>query len=203
MFQERSIKLDTDQVSMLLSEIGPHLDSIDFDLDIVTILSCPVSFYPGYDFLEIADYNQMPAKSRSVIYKTGDVHVMDWKKETIVNLNMAAPLLLNDETLHAYLPFYFRYASSTEGISPVIESIEDIQWLEEPPRVIRNHIAKMISPFTTVKNGDGSFTVDCCMAFENTLFTVNMRVETDGSIEMIDRGVLIDTLPIMNATLNA
>ena len=203
MFNENSVKIDKDHSLILLNELSPYLDLVEFDPSTVTILSCPIPFYPGYDFIEIIDCNSMPTKSRNLVYSPNDVHVIDWNKDTILKINASVPISLNEDTLLPYVKFYFYYTSSEKGVSKIIETVEDIQWHEEPPHMVRNHIAKIISPFSFSKNPDGGFIIDCCMVFGDTIFSVNLQVEKNGSIEIIDSGNLIEKLPIMSATLQA
>ena len=113
MFQEAFTKLELEQIATYLDQINPHLDGSEFDPVDTTIMEIDVPFYPGYKFLDVADYSTAPGKRRFILYKPqdgqspSDAVVLDWTNEPIYTLNHTLPIYLDDDTVSAYVRFFF------------------------------------------------------------------------------------------------
>ncbi len=197
MFEEAFIRLDAQECETVLGDINPALEGGDFDSGSVTILGQELSFYPGYRFLDMADYEVTPHFRKFVIYKPGAVIVLDWTNKPLYELNNKAPLELTKETIADYVRFFFTYVRGPHGKFSIIETVDDISWSEEPPPAARKSLGKMLQPvMINGKNGDNSFHLTACLMFKGTLYKASIFVTKDGRITVSDEEIIIDDMPV-------
>jgi len=201
MFQDALIKLDKRECETLLEEVGPHLQGKTFTPGTVTILGQELSFYPGYRFLDIADYDSIPAARRFVIHKPGAVTVLNWSNEPIYQLNQAAPIRLDENNVADYVRFFFSYIRGQDGRFIISENIDDIMWREEPPPAARQAIGKILKPVSlSAVDEDGTFVLELCMMYKDSLFQTGVRVSNDGTVSLHDEELLIEDMPVLDDT---
>ncbi len=202
MFHDAFIKLDKDECRKALDEINPVLAGCPFNPATATVLSQDLSFYPGYRFLDIADYEITPPFRKFVIHKPGHVTVLDWTNSPVYALNDNVPLGLTRETVRDYIRFFFTFVRGPHGKFTVAESVDDIDWREEPPPAARKAMGKMLQPVTvSARNVDGSFSLTACMIFKNTLYRANIHVARDGRVTMADEEILAEDMPVLDSAL--
>lgn len=201
MFQDAFIKLDPPECAQLLDEINPVLQGSDFDPQTATILAQDMSFYPGYRFLDIADFEVNPPRRKYVIYKPGTTHVLDWTNAPIYKLNDIVPLGLSSETVADYVRFFFTYVHGPHGKFTIAETVDDIEWREEPPPAARKALGGMLKPVEIAnRHDDGSFSGSVCLMFKNSLYRTAITVSKTGRITMADEEILVDDMPVLDAT---
>ena len=201
MFQDAYVKCDRHETENLLKAIGSHLDGSPFPPDTTVIMSRPLPFYPGYQFLDIADHMTMPARRRFVIYKNDDVVVLDFTNEPIYKLNMRAPLTLIDETLPDYVRFFFSFVRGRHGRFLICESVDDIQWRDDPPPSARRAVGNMLRPLEIHhKEENGTAHLPARMVFRDTLFQTEISVNPAGAVKIFNEKVLVENMPVMDDT---
>jgi hypothetical protein len=199
------IKLDRLESERLLEQINPVIDGGGFAAATATVLAQDLSFYPGYRFLEIADFAVQPARKRYVIYKDGhnggDIVALDGTNEPLYALNERAPVTLTENTVAPYVRFFFTYVRGRHGRFLITETVDDIQWREEPPPAARKAIGKILSPVAvTGRNADGDFVLGLCMMFKDSLFKATATVRKDGVVALSDEELLIEDMPVLDDT---
>lgn len=195
------IKLDRLESERLLEEINPVIDGGNFSPASATVLAQDISFYPGYRFLEIADFSVQPPRKRFVIYKSNDIVALDGTNEPLYALNERAPITLNDDTVGGYVRFFFTYVRGRHGRFLITETVDDIQWREEPPPAARKAIGKILNPVTvTGRNAEGDFVLSLCMMFKDSLFKATVTVKPHGVVALSDEELLIEDMPVLDDT---
>lgn len=177
--------------------INPHLD-IQFDSARATVMIHNLSFYQGYFIAEISDHDQNPPVLRIAICNDkGDVHVLNWSNAPIYKLNKAIPLTLNDNTILDYVRFFFTFVRGQHGRFLIVDTVDDIDWREEPAPAGRKALAKMIEPLALKKrNEDGTSIFSSTIIFRDSLFASEIVVKTDGHIEMKNEELLVEDIPV-------
>ncbi len=199
MFQDAFIKLDALESETVLEDINPVLEGSSFDSETVTILGQKLSFYPDYRFLDIADYEVVPHARRFIIYKPGDVVVLNGTNEPVYALNEKAPLLLDENTAVDYVQFFFSYVKGKHGRFIITETVDDIQWKEEPPPAARKAIGKMIESVLVTKiDDDGSYHLVASMMFKDSLFKTSVIVSPSGLVNLSDEELLVEDMPVLD-----
>ncbi|MCB9990181.1 MAG: hypothetical protein H6867_02230 [Rhodospirillales bacterium] len=202
MFQDAYIKLESEECEKVLSEINPVLSGGDFDPKTAVIMTQPLRFYPGYSFLEIADYDLTPMLRKFVIYKPGSVTVIDWTNAPVYELNKKAPLSLDADNVCDYVRFFLGYVRGPEGALSLAETIDDINWSDEPPPAARKAVGQQLKPVKLERQtADGDFIVNACFIFKNVLYQGQITVSLQGRISISDEKIMIDDLPLRDSRL--
>lgn len=202
MFRDAFKKIEGEEAAALLARIAPKLAFSTFDPTRASVMSHPLSFYPDYHFLEIADHTQSPPKVSCVIYKDNDVTPVTWNNEPIYALNARAPITLSRDNIAEYVKFFFTYVRGKHGRFLIAENVDDIDWREDPPPAARKAIAKMLLPLTIKERGaDGSYKLSACMMFRDSLFQADITVSPSGAVELSNEELLVEDMPVMDDTL--
>lgn len=198
---DQFVKLDLLECETVLEEINPALKGSHFHPATVTILANEPSFYPGYRFLDLADYETVPNIRKFVLYKPGHVVVLNWTNEPIYALNEKAPIALTETTVADYVRFFFTYVRGRHGRFIITESVEDVTWRDEPPPAARKAIGKMLEPLHIQERGSaGDFKLVARMMFKDSLFKTTVNVQANGLVNLSDEELLIEDMPVMDDT---
>ena len=199
--RDQFIKMDLLECETVLEEINPALKGSQFHPATVTILAQEPPFYPGYRFLDIADYETTPNIRKFVLYKPGDVVVLNWTNEPLYALNARAPIHLDESTVAEYVHFFFTYVRGRHGRFIITESLEDVMWRDEPPPAARKAISQMLEPLhITERDGQGNFKLAARMMFKDSLFKTSVNVQASGLVNLSDEVLLIEDMPVLDDT---
>ena len=204
MFDEAFEKLDVNAVAIILDDVNKKIDGSIFDALETTILSIEVPFYPGYNFLHIADHATNPPLERYVFQKkdSRDFTVIDWNYKTIQKLNQDVPIDLNDENIFEYIRFYFQFVKMRYGRFTICESADNIKWKDEPSSEIKQALNQTLKPLQiNEKRKDGVYKINSFMMMKDILFNVDIYVEPNGRVTMADQEVIIENVPVLDSAL--
>lgn len=198
---DQFIKLDLLECETVLEEINPALKGSHFHPATVTMLAQDVTFYPGYRFFDIADYETVPNIRKFVLYKPGHVVVLNWTNEPLYALNEAAPIALNDHTVLDYTRFFFTYVRGRHGRFIITDNVDDVMWRDEPPPAARKAIGQMLEPLhITERTPEGGYKLAARMMFKDSLFKTVVNVKPDGMVNLSDEELLIEEMPVLDDT---
>lgn len=193
------VKLDRLESENLLQDVNPVVEGAPFSSATVTVLAQVLPFYPGYRFLEVADYEVHPPRRRFLIHKPGQAVPMTGSNDPIYNLNEIAPLMLSPQTVADYARFFFSHVRGRHGRFLITETVDDIQWREEPPPAARKAVGKLLAPLTvTGRADDGSYRLSACMLFKDSLFKATVTVTEGGVVSLSDEELLIEDMPVVS-----
>lgn len=200
--QDAFTKLDPASCAALLADINPALQGGSaFAADTVTILARDLPFYPGWRFLDIADYETTPAHRRFAVHRPGEAVILNWTNEPIYKLNEKAPIRLNRDLVADYVYFFFTYVRGRHGRFQLCETVDDIRWREEPQSAERKAVSELIMPLTLVgEEADGTFILQASMVFKDSLFRARVRVAPQGTVHLFDEQLLVEHMPILDDT---
>lgn len=200
MFQDTYTKLTSTEVEEILSKTTPSFDGISFHPENTIIMAKTLDFYPGYKFYDMADHTNNPAHRRFVLVKKDKVTVLDFTNSPIYDLNKAAPIYLNEDTVHDYVRFFFNFVRGRHGRFLIVESVDDIAWREEPPPAARKSIGKLIMPLARISKDmdDGVFYLHAQMMFRDSLFAADITVQSDGLVQLSNEQLMIEDMPVLD-----
>ncbi len=202
MFADAFIKLDKAQSARVAALIAPFLD-VTFDPERANVMIHHLSFYEGYFLAEISAHDVNPPLVRSVVCNDkGDVHVLNWTNDIIFKLNKVVPIQLNDDTILDYIRFFFTYVRGSHGRFLIVDSVDDIDWREEPAPAGRKALGKMIEPLHLVRREkDGTSIFKASIIFKDSLFQAEAHVKQDGQISMTNEELLVEDIPVADDVL--
>jgi hypothetical protein len=125
------------------------------------------------------------------------VHVLDWGNAAIYKLNKSVPIALNEETMVDYIRFFFTYVRGSHGRFIVIDSVDDIDWKEEPAAAGRKALGKMIEPLRLkAQQADGTNIFILSIIFKDSLFQAEAHLAPDGSLSLRNEELLVEDIPV-------
>lgn len=191
-------KLDAEKGARILSEINPHLEPVPFSMESTTLRAHRLPFYKDYELFELTDLSAVPGARKYVIYKPGDVNVINWTNQAIYETNEKAPIHVDQKNVVEYVKFFFNYVRGRHGRFMIIETIDDIRWQIEPPLQGRKVMQEMLEPVTLVsQDDDGTFNLEAFMVFKDSLFKTRVHVKKDGLVSMSDEELKIEGMPVL------
>ncbi|HEU4839524.1 MAG TPA: hypothetical protein VFS88_08960 [Micavibrio sp.] len=197
MFKDAFIKLDPVQAARMVGLINPALD-IKFDPDKSNVMIHNLPFYENYFIAEISRHDQQPPIVRAAVCNDkGEINVLNWSNEPIMALNKKAPIALNEENTPDYIRFFFTYVRGSHGRFLIIDTVDDIDWREEPAPAGRKALAKMIEPLHVKKRmDDGTVIYAVSVIFKDSLFAAEAHVRLDGTISLHNEELLVEDIPV-------
>lgn len=197
MFKDAFIKLDPVQAARMTDLVNPKLDS-KFDPATATVMVHNLPFYDGYFLVEFARHDQHPPITRTAVCnEKGDVIILNWTNEPIYKLNKTVPISLNEDNRADYVRFFFTYVRGAHGRFLIVDSVDDIDWREEPAPSGRKALAKMIEPMKLKKREkDGTVIFSVCLIFKDSLFAAEAHLKPDGTLGIHEEELLVEDIPV-------
>lgn len=203
MFQDSYTKLNPTDTETIIAKSAPHFDGVAFNAANTVIMSRSLDFFPGYKFYDMADHTSNPPARRFVLIKKDNVTILDFTNTPIYDLNKAAPIYLNEDTVHDYVRFFFNFVRGRHGRFLIVESVDDIAWKEEPPPAAKKSISKLIMPVSMITKDveTDDFHLHAQMVFRDSLFSADITVKKDGLVTLSNEQLMIEDLPVLDDTL--
>jgi hypothetical protein len=204
MFHDAFIKLDSTQAAKMVELVNPKLD-IKYDPARATVMVHNLSFYPDYFVVELANHDENPPLIRLAICNDkGEVHVLNWTNVPIFLLNKKVPITLKGDALIDYVRFFFTFVRGKHGRFLIVDTVDDIDWREEPAPAGRKALAKMIEPMQIKrKESDGTVVLSASIVFKDSLFAGEIHVKPDGNISMQNEELMVEDIPVADDIFGA
>jgi hypothetical protein len=177
----------------MIDELKPVLESKNMDLGSLEIRGSALPWYDEYKFYLLQDHEQ----TRHVLYKPGDAEIMNWTNEVIYRTNDKGPIRLDRKNVILYAKFFFHYVRGQLGRFIIVEKPDDVAWLDNANEEEMQKVADRLMPVTYKGIGrDNRYLLTASVIFKNALFKTNIRVASDGLMELTDEELLIEELNV-------
>ncbi len=197
MFHDAFVKLDQEETRLVLEKVNPAIQGIRFSPETAVVMIYDPPFYPGYSFVDIAEYDSVPPLRRFLLIHEKDVVTLNWTNEPIYSLNLRAPISLDLQNVTDYVRFFFAFVKGRHGRFLITETVDDINWKEEPPPAARKAIGRMLAPLEAM-TADNGFMVKACMMFKDSLFRCDVSVTKEGTVNLSNEELLIEEMPVLD-----
>lgn len=202
-------KLDDGKVAEVLDALNPELAAGDFEATMASIVARDLPFYPGISYMDVADHRAQPPRQVHILYKhprdgqtSPEIKILDWTNEPIYAVNQNAPIQLSEDSVREYLRFFFSMVRGRHGRFIITETVDDINWQEEPPPAARKAVSKMIEPVRIAgTDEDGTYHLRVCLMFKDSLFKVLVKVTKKGEVEISEEELVIEDMPVIDDTI--
>jgi hypothetical protein len=203
-------QLSKREAASVLKAVNPAIDLADFDSGDCLIYSKNLDFYPGYRLLDINSRAGDPVQRVFVIYCDDErFEVLDWSNKPIYRLNDQVPIKLDRDNVHDYVRMFFALVKGRKGRFHIVESIEDLDWKDDPPPSARKAIGNMLMPLTLVDspdnnsgdNHDSAWHLRGVFNYRDMLFQSDVHVSTYARVRMDNEEILVENLPIFDENL--
>lgn len=202
MFRDAFEKLDVSDVALIVDEINPLLEEVDFDPLETNVYAIDLSFYPGFKLLEIQSSSPDSNVQCFAVYAPGEVKILNFTNEPIYMLNKSVPIQLNEENISEYIKFFFSYVRGRHGHFLISETVDDIPWREDPPIAARRSLSQLLKPII-IKDIDqnGAFHLNAHMMFKDSLFRSDINVSREGYISLENEELVVEDIPVLDEVL--
>jgi len=142
---------------------------------VIKVSSLP--FYDEYKLYALQDLTLPEPNTRYILYKDGELVIMNWTNEPIYEVNEKAPIKLDKKTLPVYASFFFNFVRGQLGRFIIVEKPEDVSWLENATDEEKAKVNELLMPIKYKGIGrDNLFTLTATVVFKNALFKTDIKV---------------------------
>ncbi len=169
--------LDAAATQQMLADIADEISPVKLPADKTTIQVADLAFYDEFKFYAVSDTTLPQPNQRYMLYKPGDVSLMNWTNEPIYAVNERAPIKLDRKTTIPYAKFFFHYVRGQLGRFIIVEKPEEVVWLSNANDKEKADVAQRLMPVTYKGSGrDNLFTLTATVVFKNALFKTDIKI---------------------------
>jgi hypothetical protein len=169
--------LEPNEAKEFLATIAHDMLPVSVPQDKTLVQVATLPFYDQYKLYALTDMTLPPPNVRYLLYKPGDVVLMNWTNEPIYDVNEKAPIKLDRKSIVPYAKFFFHYVRGQLGRFIIVEKPEDVVWLDTATDKEKEDLAKHIKPVAYKGIGrDNLFTLTAIVVFKNALFKTDIKV---------------------------
>ena len=169
--------LDPAATKKLLEDIAGDIAPIKLPEDKTTVQVASLPFYDEFKFYALSDTTLPQPNTRYILYKPGDVSLLNWTNEPIYSVNERAPIKLDRKTVLPYAKFFFHYVRGQLGRFIIVEKPDEVVWLSNANTKEKADVAERLVPVTYKGIGrDQLFTLTATVVFKNALFRTDIKI---------------------------
>jgi hypothetical protein len=169
--------LDAAATQKFLADIASDIEPIKLTEGRVSVEVADLPFYEEHKLYAISDLALPAPNTRYMLYKPGDVSVMNWTNEPIYMVNERTSIKLDRKTALPYAKFFFHFVRGQLGRFIIVEKPEEVVWLPNATDKEKADVAARLMPVTYKGIGrDNLFTLTATVVFKNTLFKTDIKI---------------------------
>jgi hypothetical protein len=160
------------------------------------VWSAPLPFYADTDLLKIVDQTRGVPNSRLALMARGRAVVLDHSNVPIYLHNARFGVRVGPDNAAAYAAFFFDHVGGRHGRFRIVESGQDLPWLDDADPAAIAAAALEIRPVLYCGMQDGAILLTATLVFKTSLFRADIFLFADGRVEMRDEEILVERLPV-------
>jgi hypothetical protein len=169
--------LDPAAAQKLVEDISGDIGTVKLPPDKTTVQVADLPFFDEFKFYALSDTLLPAPNTRYMLYKPGDVSMMNWTNEPIYSVNERAPIKLDRKTAIPYAKFFFHYVRGQLGRFIIVEKPEEVVWLANANDKEKAEVNSRLMPVTYKGIGrDNLFTLTATVVFKNALFKTDIKI---------------------------
>ena len=169
--------LDTDAAQKFLASIANDTADLRLPVNRTQVQVAELPFYDEFKLYALSDTTLPQPNTRYLLYKPGDVQMMNWTNEPLYSVNERAPIKLDRKTIVSYAKFFFHFVRGQLGRFIIVEKPDEVTWL---PNANANEKQDVNSRLMTVAykgvGRDNLYTLTSTVIFKNALFRTDIKV---------------------------
>ncbi len=169
--------LDAEATKALLADIASDISPVKLPPDKTTVQVAELPFYDEFKLYALSDTTLPQPNTRYILYKPGDVSLMNWTNEPVYSVNERAPIKLDRKTAIPYAKFFFHFVRGQLGRFIIVEKPDEVVWLANANEKEKADVAARLMPVTYKMVGrDNLFTLSATVVFKNALFSTDIKI---------------------------
>ena len=155
----------------LLETIVHDLLPVKLPADKTKITVTTLPFYEEHKLYALQDTTLPEPNTRYILYKEGDLTILNWTNEPIYEVNEKAAIKLDRKTLPVYAKFFFHFVRGQLGRFIIVEKPEEVRWLDSATDEEKKSAEEKLVRVKYQGIGrDNLFTLSATVIFKNALF---------------------------------
>lgn len=180
----------------ILGALNGMIRPSPLEVQTTQIWSAPLPFYADTQLLRIVDQTRGIPNSRLALMARGSAVVFDHSNLPIYLHNAQADVRIDPDNAAAYAAFFFDHVGGQHGRFRIVESGQDLHWLDDADPAEIAAAAVEIRPVFYGGMRDGAILLTATVVFKTSLFRADICVFADGRVEMRDEEILVERLPV-------
>jgi hypothetical protein len=179
-----------------LKRLDKHNVPHSFNPKATKVLGQNISFADGWMRIDCEDFSEMPHQKS--IYLANDMTIipLSYTPTPLDNVFKTMPVAVNDNNVIDYLSLYFlAFVQNGERLKPVFHT-DDIQWQDDLSPMLRKSLELDFSKYPRIQNINNNYMVELLCVFRQSIMAISCEVHADGHVDVVDRIVITDDLPI-------
>ena len=169
--------LDAAATQKMLGDISVDISPVKLPEGKTTVQVADLPFYDEFKLYALSDTTLPAPNTRYMLYKPGDVSVMNWTNEPIYSVNERAPIKVDLKTCVPYAKFFFHYVRGQLGRFIIVEKPDEVVWLSNASDKEKADVASRLMPVTYKGIGrDNLMTLTATVVFKNALFKTDIKL---------------------------
>jgi hypothetical protein len=169
--------LDSAATEKLLADIASDIAPVKLPAGKTLVEVADLPFYDDFKFYTLSDTTLPPPHTRHILYKQGDVSLMNWTNEPIYSVNERAPIKLDRKTCIPYAKFFFHYVRGQLGRFIIVEKPDEVTWLPNANDKEKAEVNQRLHPVMYKGIGrDNLITLTAIVVFKNALFKTDIKI---------------------------
>ena len=169
--------LDAAATQKMLGDISVDISPVKLPEGKTTVQVADLPFYDEFKLYALSDTTLPAPNTRYMLYKPGDVSVMNWTNEPIYSVNERAPIKVDRKTCVPYAKFFFHYVRGQLGRFIIVEKPDEVVWLSNASDKEKADVASRLMPVTYKGIGrDNLMTLTATVVFKNALFKTDIKL---------------------------
>ena len=169
--------LDATATQKFLADIATDIAPVTFAEGKTIVQSAELSFYDEYKLYSVTDTSLPAPNTRYMLYKLGDVSLMNWTNEPIYAVNERAPIKIDRKNCLPYARFFFHYVRGQLGRFIIVEKPEEVVWLSNATDKEKADVNGRLMPIAYKGIGrDNLITLTATVVFKNALFKTDIKI---------------------------
>ena len=187
-------RVPREQANEILKLVSSSSDSAVFSEQLTEVTWADLPFYKNFNHYRLTNYATLPCFTMDYL---GDIenqifYPLTGLANTIYDANDQDKIDLTEDTVVAYLDFFFKQVQGPDGDIYLIKTPEDLPMLSSLPEnqqqsVIKNHKALVIN--SDVKPGE--FHVSGTLYYDGSLISAMINVQKNGKMSIQDQTLLL------------
>ncbi|PIQ95316.1 MAG: hypothetical protein COV67_15545 [Nitrospinae bacterium CG11_big_fil_rev_8_21_14_0_20_56_8] len=182
-----------------IQKINPIDDRHSLSPSTTKIAWCALPFYENIALIRVEDRTwTQPELKIYYLAQQGELFRLNGTSPPIHEVNIVAPIVLNDDNVLGYLRFFCFFVRAEGGPFLIVEDINNPYIPDSLDATNRSILEQSVRPAgLTGKDEEGQWLADAVVYYGNNVFLASFSINQNGIIDMLDENEIISNLPVM------
>lgn len=160
------------------------------------VLGQNLSFASGWMRVECEDFSEMPHQKQIFLVHDDTIRLLTFTPNPLSSAFHDMGITIDETNVIAYLTLYFlAFVQNGERLKPAFH-VDDIKWQDDLSPMLRKSLELDFAKYPRIHKNENNLDVEFLCVFRQSIIAITVKVQPNGAIDVIDRAVITDDLPI-------